>query len=270
MSLPAGAHVVTIAAQRSEFGDTYEVDETRVVNSGVRLADESQIDAALESAAGHVAYAFDLGSPGASAQSSAAFEPVTSLPGTALAFWAPTDEVTVSPDVTEAGAPAADVAVPAGRDTYAAVQHSFTAAQNWSHRADVFLDFDGTDSGLTYQVVVTFSNGAGDAYYTVKDDSSGWRTIALSTDNPAESDNANWSDVTGIRIALPSKELLEHVQSGCARTLRCPDEHRRGVRHPVCNRRDSGAAPVGTVRRPLRGNALGAGRRFDIRGRAQR
>jgi hypothetical protein len=210
VSLPAGAHVVTIAAQRSEFGDTYEVDETRVVNSGVRLADESQIDAALESAAGHLAYAFDLGSPGASAQ----FEPVTSLSGTALAFWAPTDEVTVSPDVTEAGAPAADVAVPAGRDTYAAVQHSFTAAQNWSHRADVFLDFDGTDSGLTYQVVVTFSNGAGDAYYTVKDDSSGWRTIALSTDNPAESDNADWSDVTGIRIALPSKDFSSTFRVG--------------------------------------------------------
>ena len=90
VSLAAGTHVVTIGAQRSEFGDTYEVDETRVVNSATRLSNESQIDAALQSVSGHVAYAFDLDSPGSSGQSAAAFEPVTTLPGTALAFWAPT------------------------------------------------------------------------------------------------------------------------------------------------------------------------------------
>jgi hypothetical protein len=214
VSLPAGHHVVTIDAERSEFGDTYEVDETRVVSSAARLTDQSQIDAALQSDSGHVAYAFDLDSPGSSGQSAAAFEPVTKLPGTALAFWAPTAEVTVSPDVTETGAPAADVAVPAGRDTYAAVQHSFAPAQNWSHRADVFLDFDGTDSGLTYQVVVTFGNGAGDAYYSVKDASMGWRTVALSTDNPSVSDNPNWAAVSGIRIALPSKDSASSFRVG--------------------------------------------------------
>jgi hypothetical protein len=214
VSLSAGTHVVSIGAQRSEFGDTYEVDETRLVNSAARLADEAQIDAALESDADHVAYAFDLDSPGASGQSAAAFEPVATLPGTALAFWVPTSGVTVSPDVTEAGAPAADVAVPAGRDTYAAVQHDFAPAQNWSHRAEVFLDFDGTDSGLTYQVVVTFDNGAGAAYYTVKDDTSGWRTVALSTDNPTASDNTNWAAVSGIRIALPSKESSSTFRAG--------------------------------------------------------
>ncbi len=206
VSLAAGTHVVSIDARRSEFGDTYEVDEARVVNSATRLTDESQIDAALQSVSGHIAYAFDLDSPGSSGQSAAAFEPVTKLSGTALAFWVPTAGVTVSPDVTEIGAPAADVVVPAARDTYAAVQHSFAPAQDWSHRADVFLDFDGTDSGLTYQVVVTFGDGTGDAYYTVKDDATGWRTVALSTNNPTVSDSPDWASVTGIRIALPSKE----------------------------------------------------------------
>jgi hypothetical protein len=214
VSLSAGMHVVTIGAHRSEFGDTYEVDETRVVSSAARVSDESQIDAALRSVSGHVAYAFDLDSPGLSGQSSAAFEPVTTLPGTALAFWAPTAQVTVSPDVTETGAPAADVVVPAGRDTYAAVQHTFAPPQNWSHRPDVFLDFDGTGSGLTYQVVVSFHNGSGDAYYTLKDDSSGWRTVALSTDNPTASDNTDWAAVSGIRIALPSKESSSTFRVG--------------------------------------------------------
>ncbi len=207
VTLSAGTHVVTIGAQRSEFGDTYEVDETRVVNSETRIADQSQIDAALELASDRIAYAVDTGAPGFNAASSAAFEPVTALPGTALAFWTPTTGVTVSPDVTGSGASAVDVSVPAGRSTYAAVQHSFAPPQNWSHRADVFMDFYGTDSGLTYQVVVTFNKGAGDAYFTVKDDAAGWRPIALSTDNPAIADNPDWAAVTGIRIALPSKAL---------------------------------------------------------------
>ena len=44
ITLPAGTHDVTVGAQRSEFGDTYEVDETRVVYSDTRIADQSQIE----------------------------------------------------------------------------------------------------------------------------------------------------------------------------------------------------------------------------------
>ena len=185
----------------------YRTEARRCGWEPTSVADQSQINSTLQSVAGHVAYTVDLGSPGFNAASAAAFEPVTSVPGTALAFWAPTAGVTVSPDVTASGAPAVDVSVPSGRSTYAAVQHTFASPQDWSHRADVFVHFDGTNSGLTYQVVVTFNKGAGDAYYAVKDDAAGWRTIALSTDNPAVADSPDWAAVTGIRIALPSKAL---------------------------------------------------------------
>ena len=205
VTLPAGSHEVTVAAQRSEFGSTYEVDETRVVDSATRAADQSDLETALTAGANHIAYSIDLDSAGPYASTPAAFSPVTSVPGLPIRFWTPTAGVTTSPDVTDTGAPAADVEVPGDRVTYTAVQHSFATAQDWSHRPEVFVGFDGTNSGLTYQVVVTFDNGVGEAFYNVKDDASGWRTVALSTDGPAQSDNVDWARVTGIRIALPSK-----------------------------------------------------------------
>lgn len=205
VTLPAGVHEVTIGARRSEFGDTYEVDEARVVSSAARTSDESQVEGALQATSSHIAYALDLDTAGAYASTPAAFEPVNPLPGSAMEFWNPTQSVSTSPDLTGTGAPAADVDVPSGRSTYTAVQHSFAVPQDWSHRPEVFFDFDGTNSGLTYQVVVTFDKGLGEAFFSVNDDQQGWRTVALSEDNPAQSTNVDWAHVTGIRIALPSK-----------------------------------------------------------------
>jgi len=205
LTLAPGTHRITVAAHRSEFGDTYEVDETRVVSSPTRAANQTVLERALTAASNRVSYALDVDAPGTYAGTPTAFEPVTSITRDPIHFWTPTAGVTASADVTDAGAPAADVIVPGDRSTYTAVQHTFPTPQDWSHRPELFLGFDGTKSGLTYQVVVTFDRGAGEAFYLVNDDVDGWHTIALSTSDPAQSDNVDWADVTGIRIALPSK-----------------------------------------------------------------
>jgi hypothetical protein len=215
LTLPAGRHEVTISTHASEFGDTYEVDETRVVASSVRASDQTQIENALAAASPHVAYSLDLDTAGTYADTTAALKPLTAVPGASAAdFWVPTPGSSTVPDVTNTGAPAVAVDASGARGTYTIAAHSFPSPQDWSGRPYVFLSFDGTDSGLTYQVVVTFGNGAGDALYDVTDDQSGWRTIALSTNDPDQSQNVDWTNVTRIRLALPSKSATSTFALG--------------------------------------------------------
>lgn len=203
VTLPAGRHLVTIGARGSAFGDTFEVDETRVVTSTARTSDQRQLEAALNAASAHVAYALNLDTSGSYADAAQDFEPTGTVPGIPVDFWAPAAGTTTTAGVTPAGAPDVQVALSSARTVYTSVAHSFASPQDWADRPYVFLTFRGTASGVTYQVQVSFGSGSGQAVFALTDDQKGWRTVALPTDAPSQSSNVDWSDVTAIRVAAP-------------------------------------------------------------------
>ena len=207
----AGKHKITISAEPSTFGDRYEIDETRVLDLGALDEAENQLNEALASEAGRVAYSFDLNDV-----SKWNWESVPKLieeDDKYLAFpqqtWTPLagSDTAVTSTTAPSGVRVPRFSARAQRPLYTVVNLKYPVPLNWSGRPYVYLEFDGTDSGNAYQLAFDFGLGAdNEARYTFTDDFKGWQTLAFSTTDPGQdSGTTDWSRVESVRIALPSK-----------------------------------------------------------------
>jgi hypothetical protein len=206
----AGIHHVTLSAVPSSFGDSYEVEESRVLGPAALSTAEQQLSQVLADRASQVAYSFDLADVAkwSSASLTKSLEPAAALSFSPTAWTVPADAgtavtITNAPD----GATAPQFTAQNGRSVYTVAKLSYAKPQDWANAPYVYLEFKGSDSGRPYEVSFDFGGGPNDtANYTITDDSRGWRTLAFPTAHPGSVTGVtDWSRVQAVGIALPSK-----------------------------------------------------------------
>jgi hypothetical protein len=205
-----GVHHVTLSAVPSKFGDTYEVEESRVLDPGVLAAAEEQLGRVLADRASRVAYSFDLADVAKWSWASLAsrLNPAAALSFSSRAWTVPANSGTaVTTTAAPDGATAPQVTARSGRSVYTVAKLRYPRPQDWTNVPYVYLEFKGSDSGNRYGVSFHFGPGSNDtANYVITDNSSGWRTLAFPTAHPGSvSGVTDWSRVQAVGIALPSK-----------------------------------------------------------------
>jgi hypothetical protein len=211
--LGPGSHRVTVTASASRYGDSYEVEEARLVDPAALTSSEIGLNEALAASARRVAFAFDLSDVAkwGWAALSDRLAPV-SLAAFSLHAWSvPRGAGTVESAVAApGGARAAGFRAVAGRSVYSVAEIRYHVAQDWSDRPYVYLEFKGTGSGNPYTVDFDFGpDGSSQASYVIDDSSRGWRDLAFSTAAPQESvGRRDWSAVTSVRVALATKSSI--------------------------------------------------------------
>lgn len=220
----AGTHQVTISAVPSRFGDTYEVQEARVVSSGALGSAEAQLGGALNAAGSRIAYDFDLADVAKWSWASLAhLLAPTGGPSFSLHQWkALKGTATAVPTAAPHGATAPRFTARAPRRFYTFAEIHYKKAQDWAGRPYVYLQIKGSASGKLYQLVFDFGLGPrNEARYTFVDRSRGWQTLAFPTSNPGPgSGRTAWSHVYSVRVALPHKLETGTIALGVPRTSR--------------------------------------------------
>ena len=205
-----GHHHVTISASPSTYGNTYEVQEARVLMPVALHSAERELRNALRANAPRVAYSFNLADVAKwSWRTLADRLGKTRVRAYSLHRWVVPGGSGSSVRSTAApgGYTAPQFTAYGGRAVYAVAKISYGRPVNWAGRPYVYLRFRGTGSGHSYTVVFEFANRtSSDARYVFSDDSTGWRTIAFPTASPAPgSGPTDWGRVRSVLIALPSK-----------------------------------------------------------------
>ncbi len=208
--LDPGRHRISLSSSPSRYGDSFEVEEARLVSPSALTANVGALDEALAASARRVGYAFDLSDVSKWGWSGLAkrLAPVGQSAFSLHAWFVPRGANTQESTVVSPGATrAVQFRAVAGRTVYAVAKLNYGVAQDWSHRPYVYLEFKGTGSGNTYSVYFDFGDtGATQARYEVVDTSSGWRDVAFPTASPEPgSGPTDWSSVTSVRVALASK-----------------------------------------------------------------
>ena len=210
LHLAGGQHRVTVSASPSQYGDSYEVAEARLVDPAALTASEVELNRTLAARASHVAYALDLNDVAkwGWAALTSRLAPVGPQAFSLHAWSVPRGAGTVMSTVSApGGASAVSFRAVAGRSVFSVAEIRYHVAQDWSDRPYVYLEFKGTGSGNLYTVIFDFgTNASSQARYVINDTSSGWRNIALSTASPEPGGGpTDWSAVTSVRVALETK-----------------------------------------------------------------
>lgn len=203
--LDAGEHRLSVQTLPSSFGGTYEVDETRLVDSAVRTEMLSRLSAAVSAAGPKVAYAFDLQDAQKWVAPRLARQPAA--PGSGQ-FWDTLEPAFVKPSpVADAGSQGGvAIDVRPGRTFYTVLDHEFARSQDWSNDPFLFLPLNGSASGQTFELVVRFAGG--EARFLIPDTWRGWRTVPLATSRPDKGETPfDWASVRSVRLAVDSKDV---------------------------------------------------------------
>ena len=213
--LAAGPHTVSVRASDSAYGGNYDVEDVRVVDAPAREAATATLDAALASRAADIAYAIDAADV---QKGDAEAPPLSTVVGgaTGPSFWSPGDPggVLISPGTAQIPS-SVTVTLAPGRRSSTILAHSFTTPQNWSDAGYVEVAFDGTGRGEQLELSVAQAATGKTATFTITDDRTGPREIALSTAAvPGQAPAIDWSQVGGIRLSSPDRQLSASLVVG--------------------------------------------------------
>jgi hypothetical protein len=212
LTLAPGKHRIAVQGLRSTFGDSYEVDETKLIKPVDRETALAQLERALTSSQGKVAYALDLDDAQKWSPSGSYFKPAETLTSKPAAFWRVAEPDHVRPS---ADAGKLSISLNKKRELYTFLDHTFPDPQDWRSRPYLSLRYRGTGSGKPYVFIVDFDSARRtSAVYSFDDSSGSWQTRAFSLPTPVRTTGApDWSHVTSVRIASGSKagngDLLE-------------------------------------------------------------
>lgn len=232
----AGTHKVTISALPSRFGDSYEVEEARVLEPNALHSAEVQLSQVLAARATRVAYDFSTSNVAKWSWASLASRvvPARSSAVSLHAWTVPkgTHAAKVTATTGPNGGPAQLLHTRGRRSTYTFAEIYYKKSQNWMERPYVYLEFKGTGSGRHYQLI--FDSGHGrkkQARYTFVDNSTGWKTLAFPTSQASQEGRSfSWSRVVSVLIAsLPSRRKSDTLTLGAL----LPSEQLRSLTVPL-------------------------------------
>ncbi len=256
----SGTHRLALSAVPSSFGDTYEIQEARVLAPGALRSTEAQLTRVLTVRRRRIAYDLDLADVSKWSWQSLAHR----LRPTGRAFaprgWAapPGADASVTATAAPGGARAQRFIAQSGRAVYTFAKIRYKRPRNWAHRPYIYLEFKGSGLGELYTLAFNFGRRSGNqALYTFRDNSRRWETLAFSTDHPQlKSGSINWSKVRAVRVAS-SKQASRTLALGMPRPSGAVD--RLGVPLPIL---PGNRAHIAAVRRSacVRGARLGGPR----------
>jgi len=215
-ALPPGQHTFSAAAKPSFFGDSYEIDELRLVDRAQLRRADKLLTSAVDARAGHLIVSLDTSSLPLGLQDKSLYtvaKTVTSSPGS---FWAILEDkaARASPNL-KPDAPLV-ILISGPRRLYTIAQHTFATPQDWRRRDYLFLKFGGDAGGSTYNLFVDFNRRhIGSAEYELPGGQSTSRTVALSTADARSAIPAGeWRHVVSVRITSDSRNITGSLSLG--------------------------------------------------------
>jgi hypothetical protein len=208
-----GFHRIRVSAATSAYGQSFEVDETRVVEASRRLRIQRGLSEVLAAQRDRVMYAFDVDDtqPWKSPLNLEA----PPLERVAADFWRPLgpSSVRASAVANRRDDRAVRVDLIRSRPFHTFLTHRFSKPQDWSKREYIFLKYRGAGNGADYRLAVDFdSDHLHSASYTFTDSGFGWRTRAFSIRSPELGESPfDWSHVFSIRIASDSRQVRDRL-----------------------------------------------------------
>jgi hypothetical protein len=205
MAFAPGAHRIAVEGTRSAYGQSFEVDEARLVEPVDRRAALAKLTGALGRAKGKIAYSLDLDDAQKWSPAQDYFSPADTI-GDPTSFWRPVD-------TGVAGTPRAgtvSINFTGRRKLYTFAYHNFSEPQDWTNRPYISLRYRGTGSGRTYLFIVDFDKaGRNSAVYSFVDSGVDWQTRAFSLPTPIRREGrTGWPHVVSLRLAANSKSFV--------------------------------------------------------------
>jgi hypothetical protein len=215
LHVPAGTHTLAVQAQRSMFGDSFELDEAKLVDRNARRDVADRLTSALVSSRAQRVYSLGVDALQARVRDTEGTpEAVTN---DVAGFWGVLDQGhTLARRVPGRFGTALGLVLRPHRYFYTVVEHRFARPLNWNARRYLFLDYKGNGDGTTYRFFVDFGRQhLHSASWTFVDDRRNWQRVAFSTRTPERGlPPLTWGHVFGVRIATDSKDEVGALELG--------------------------------------------------------
>jgi hypothetical protein len=208
-TLASGRHTFSASARSSRFGDSYEVDEMRLVDPARLHSVRKRLAAAIASRVGHLVVSLDASSLPLGLGDKSLYTEAKTITSSPSAFWTQLEDNFARSTSTANPHSPLIVHVSAGRGLYTIAEHSFTRPQDWRRRDYLFLQFSGADNGSTYHLFVDFDRRHTDsAEYTLPESSKPQQVVAVSTPDPHSAIPAGaWRHVVSVRVTSDSRDV---------------------------------------------------------------
>jgi hypothetical protein len=226
-NLLAGAHRLAVRASASPFGNTYELDEAKVISPETRDGLRSTFARQLRAHADHVLYSYtpaEIQPPLALGELRHPVAPTSTSP---QRFWQVVDPTRVHESNTKRGL-LLSLIPPRRYHTF--VEHFFDRPLDWSAVDHIYFRLGVTGATKSYRFVVDFNRRYKNSASFVFD-ARGTRssTYVFAPTGLGSGDPERWSHVTSIRIATDDRSGAALVGLGGvrvsmsrSRTLRLP------------------------------------------------
>ena len=277
LQLAAGTHTLEAGAQRSMYGDSFEIDEAKLVAPSVRQDAMARLTTALRSTHAQRVYSLAVDALQARApETTGSPEDVTN---DIASFWGVLDrQHTIGKAIHGSYGTALGLILHPGRAFYTVVEHRFARPLDWRARRYLYLTYKGTVSGATYRFFLDFGRQrVHSASWSFTDDSRSWKRVAFSTRTPERGlPPLTWRHVVSVRIATDSKNQVGVLELG--RLSLSPLEPTVAFRYALPASRGPRVAALGgrsarvtgsatQLRLRIREDALGQGYRVVVRPR---
>ena len=209
--LAAGTHTVDLQGARSAYGETFEVDEARLVRPADRRSSLQLLERELAVDPAKIAYSVDL-STGPYTNVAQAGAGTSRGP-----FWVAQDPLGISARHVEARGQRYDSFRLTGtRRFYTVATHVYPRPQSWAGRSYAVVRYRGTGSGARYDLLVDFNERRTRfASVPLVDGRAGWQTVTV----PVKAGSGNWKHVVSLRVATKAKDTRGSLELGSVRLL---------------------------------------------------
>jgi hypothetical protein len=208
-TIAAGRHTLSTSAMPSRFGDSYEIDEMRLVDRARLERTERLLNAAVDARASHLIVSLTPSALPIGLDRRSFYTPAKTVTSTPSSFWSVLED-----KYTRVNSPADSrsplvISINGRRRLYTLVQHAFVEPQDWRRRDYLFLQFGGDAGGSTYHLFVDFNRRhIGSAEYTLPGGGTPQRVVAISTaDSQSDITAEAWSHVVSVRVTSDSRDI---------------------------------------------------------------
>lgn len=215
----AGTHSVRLSASPSLFGDSYEIDEVRIVDPRALARSESLLSRAVGELRQKEVVALDVNSLPLGREAQGLYRSADVVGPPSRSYWTVLDPEAVRTHPLTSPPPAHHglrLVISGGRSFYTILQHTYVKPRDWSGRNYVFFTYRGIGSGQTYHLYIDFDRKhLHSASYDVVDSDGGWHTLALSTRSPDHGAAPfAWRHVVSVRLTADSRDLVGRIVVG--------------------------------------------------------
>jgi predicted outer membrane repeat protein len=226
-------HRLGVDERASPFGDTYELDQAKVISPKARIELRQVFAHKLRAHADHVLYAFnpaEIQRPLEKLRHLVA--PTSTAPKN---FWQVVDPTRVKESNTQTGLLLSLIPT---RRYHTFVEHTFSRPLDWSGVDHIYLSLRNSGPAMSYRFVVDFRHShRHSASFLFKARGGRWSTQVFAPAGLASAHPEEWSHVTSIRIATDDRSSAAVLGLGRVRVSMSRSREVRLALVPVTKKR---------------------------------